>query len=250
MGGEIIGRERELEALERFLSAVPHGACGLVLAGEPGIGKSMVWQAALPLAEQRGYRVATSRPAGAEATLSYAALGDLLGDVADDLAGALPEPQRRALDIALLRTEGSGRGADRRAVSTATLGALKLLASERPLVLAVDDVQWLDGASASALSFALRRLTTQPVGVMATLGDAVGLHDPIAIEGGLGTRAERVFVDALGVDSIAKIVRMWTGAELSRPTLVRVQEATPWESTVRAGDRARAAAGRARPRAR
>ncbi|MGZ8583620.1 MAG: hypothetical protein ACXWXG_09870, partial [Actinomycetota bacterium] len=61
---------------------------------------------------------------------------------------------------------------------------------------------------------------------MATLRDAVGLRDPIAIEGGLGTRAERVVVDALGVDSIAKIVRMWTGAELSRPTLVRVQEAT------------------------
>ncbi|MGZ8615280.1 MAG: hypothetical protein ACXWX4_11460 [Actinomycetota bacterium] len=61
---------------------------------------------------------------------------------------------------------------------------------------------------------------------MATLRDAVGLRDPIAIEGGLGTRAERVVVDALGVDSIAKIVRMWTSAELSRPTLVRVQEAT------------------------
>lgn len=225
MGEEIVGRERELEALERFLSSAPHGACGLVLAGEPGIGKSTVWQAALPLAEQRGYRVATSRPAGSEATLTYAALGDLLADVADELAVALPDPQRRALDIALLRAEGSGRGADRRAVSTATLGALKQLAAERPLVLAVDDVQWIDGASASALSFALRRLTTERVGVLATLRDAGGLHDPIAIEGCLGPRAERVVVDALGVDSIAKIVRMWTGAELSRPTLVRVHEA-------------------------
>jgi hypothetical protein len=90
MGEEIVGRERELEALERFLSSAPHGACGLVLAGEPGIGKSTVWQAALPLAEQRGYRVATSRPAGSEATLTYAALGDLLADVADELAVALP----------------------------------------------------------------------------------------------------------------------------------------------------------------
>lgn len=129
MGEEIVGRERELEALERFLSSVPHGACGLVLAGAPGIGKSTVWQAAVSLAEGRGFQVAISRPAGSEATLTYAALGDLLADVADELAVALPDPQRRALDIALLRAEGSGRGADRRAVSTATLGALKLLAA-------------------------------------------------------------------------------------------------------------------------
>jgi ATP/maltotriose-dependent transcriptional regulator MalT len=225
MSREIVGRERELETVERVLSAVPGGTCGVILAGEPGIGKSTVWQAALRLAEQRGYLVTSSRPAEPEARLSYAALGDLLGDAVEALGDALPEPQRRALDIALLRAEGPMRGADRRAVALATLGALKLLSSDKPLVLAVDDLQWLDVASASALSFALRRLGDAPVGVVAALRDAAGMRDPIDIEGALGTRAERVDVRAMGVESLARVVRVWTRAELPRPTLVRVHHA-------------------------
>jgi DNA-binding CsgD family transcriptional regulator len=225
MREEIVGRGPELDTIERFLSEVPNGASAVILAGESGIGKSTVWQAALPLAEQLGYRVLTSRPAGSEARLSYAALGDLLGEAVDELGPALPEPQSRALDVALLRAEGSTRRADRHAVSLATLGALKALSSERPLVLAVDDLQWLDAASASALSFALRRLGDAPLGIVATLREAAGLRDPLDIEGALGTRAQRVEILPMGVNSLAKIVRMWTGAELARPTLVRVHQA-------------------------
>lgn len=226
MGEQIVGRELELDAVAAFLSSMRDGASAIVLAGEPGIGKSTVWQAALLLAHERGYRVATSRPSESEARLSYAGLGDLLGDAVDELSPKLPPPQRHALDVALLRADGAGGAADRRAVSLATLGAMKLLASDRPVLWAIDDVQWLDRASATALAFAVRRLGDERVGVMAALREAPGLADPIGLATALRERVTRIVVEPMSLDAMAKLVRMWTGVDLPRPTLVRIHDAT------------------------
>jgi len=78
----------------------------------------------------------------------------------------LPEPQRHAVEVALLRAEPEGTEPLQRAVAVGTLGVLAALARERPTLVAIDDVQWLDGASGSALGFALRRLTDERVGVL------------------------------------------------------------------------------------
>src|SRR5262249_59633877 len=138
-------------------------AASLVLEGEAGTGKSTLGLAGVEHAHERGVRVLRPRPAEAEQGLAHAALGDLLEGVADEVVPALAAPRRRALEVALLREEAGDDAVDPRAVGIATQSALLALAEGRPLLVAIDDVQWLDASTADALAFALRRLSTNRV---------------------------------------------------------------------------------------
>jgi predicted ATPase len=113
----IFGREAELGAIEGFLDAVPEAPTALVIEGEAGIGKTTIWLEAVRQAEVRGFRVLQARPAESEGMLSYAALSDLVGDVVDEVAFALPAVQQRALDVALLRAEPYGMSEQRTTAS-------------------------------------------------------------------------------------------------------------------------------------
>ena len=153
----ILGRDGELLHLARFLESVENGPSALILEGSPGIGKTTLWLAGLDAARERGYRVLASRAAESEARLSYAALSDLFGGVLDEALPGLPPPQAHALRTALLQAEEGG-SPDPRAVSLASVNVVRTLATAGPLVLAIDDVQWLDTPSARVLSFVLPRL--------------------------------------------------------------------------------------------
>src|SRR6185436_5176799 len=163
MSQRILGRGAELLELGALLADETLMACALVLVGAAGVGKTTLWEEGVRLAGVRGLRVLVARPAEAEAALPFAALGDLIGPVAD--AVELPRLQRAALDRALQRADAD-EPADRLAVSRATLALLKGLASDGPLVVAVDDVQWLDGPTEHVLAFALRRLGDAPARVL------------------------------------------------------------------------------------
>jgi len=213
-----IGRERELEELDAFLDAAPKAPRALLLKGEPGIGKTTLWRAAVEAARERGFRVLTARPAEAEASLSFAALGDLLADTTDTI-GALPEPQRRALRVALLleKQEG-GVATDSRTLSVALLGLLHRLAEDTAVLVAVDDVQWLDPPTAGALTFALRRLSSEPVSFLgAARPEPVGL----AAEG-----MHVASVGPLAPSAIDAIVRRTLDARPPRPVLRRLGHAS------------------------
>src|SRR5262245_43371575 len=162
---EVVGRDDELARLTAFLdrSAVAARPSALVLEGAAGIGKSTLWAVGVDAARERGLRVLSARPAESERGLAYAGLGDLLGGSLDDVLPALTPPRRRALEVALLVHDAGGAPVDARALGVAVQSALELLAEDGPLVLAVDDVQWLDASSAGALGFALRRLDELPV---------------------------------------------------------------------------------------
>jgi predicted ATPase len=159
---QIIARDRELDSIYQFLDAVPGGPVALLIEGEVGIGKTALWQQAVDLAQQRSYRILACRPGDSETRLSFAALDDLLAGVLEGALPALAEPKRRALEIALLRSLVVGAPPDQRAVSGAVLDVLRLLAADAPVILAIDDVQWLDRPSARVIQFALRRLETDP----------------------------------------------------------------------------------------
>jgi hypothetical protein len=169
----IVGREAERAAVSAFLDAVPAGPAGLLLEGEAGIGKTTLWMDALSKAGERSFRILSCRAAEAEAPLSFTALGDLL-DGLDGPMGLLPAPQGRALDIALLRAEVDGPAPEQRTVSVAVLSLLRILAAEGPVLVAVDDAQWLDRPSARVLEFALRRLDRAPVGVLSAVRTGEG----------------------------------------------------------------------------
>lgn len=161
----ILGREMEIGAIEEFLEARAGGARALVLQGEPGIGKTTLWRWAAANAESHGVRVMRAQPTDAEQELAFATLGDLLSGVHDEI-GALPEPQRRALRIALLLEESDGRLFDERVLGTAVANLLREAARDGVALVAIDDVQWADASSWACIRFALRRLD---VGVVALL---------------------------------------------------------------------------------
>ena len=156
---QLVGREEELQAIFRVLEA-PELLPGVaVLSGEAGIGKTSLWLAGLDAAAAGGYRVMSSRPSEVETQFSFAGLTDLLGNVAADVLPELPPVQRRALEAALLIGE-SELHADERAVAAAFLGALRLLAADGPLCVAVDDIQWLGRRVARGSSLCARTAST------------------------------------------------------------------------------------------
>ncbi|HWM10069.1 MAG TPA: AAA family ATPase [Solirubrobacteraceae bacterium] len=210
---EIIGREPELARLRDFLSSPGT----IVLEGGPGFGKTTLWEAGVELARERGLRVCAARPSGAEAQLSFAALTDLLDDVED--LSALPAPQRHALEVALLRAEATGPAAEPHAIGLAVRNVLRELA---PVVVAIDDVQWLDPPSGEALAFAARRLGGDAVTFLlaARPGPAPDLVQALERAG-----VERLAVGPLSLGAIRRLLFERLGLSLVRPALRAVVEA-------------------------
>src|SRR5439155_15447308 len=104
----LVGRDPELLAVREFLAGLTRGPRALVIEGEAGIGKTAVWQAALDEGAAKGFLVLRCAGDQAEARLSFVGLGDLIGEVADESLGSLPEPQREALELALARRGSEG----------------------------------------------------------------------------------------------------------------------------------------------
>jgi DNA-binding CsgD family transcriptional regulator len=227
MGGAIVGRELELAAIQEFLSPARPGLSALVLEGEPGIGKSTVWLEALELAVAEGLEVLPCRPVQAEAKLALASLSDLLAPLVDTLLPELPEPQRLTLEVALLRTVPTGSPPDGRAVATATQSLLRRRTVDTTILVAIDDVQWLDRSSAAAISFALRRLADAPVRVLLALRvDGRALADPLELSRNLPDRTERLRLGPLSLGGLHHLLRDRLGQVLPRPMLQRIAQAS------------------------
>ena len=148
-----MGRDDELSVLDGFLTTSGNPRA-LMLTGGTGIGKTVLWEAAVSIARQQGIRVLTTRGSSAEKQLSFAALIDFLDDVDLGELEALPSPQLHALEVALLRAEPERDPFAPPAINVGFLNALRALAGREPLLVALDDVQWLDAASVEARVFA------------------------------------------------------------------------------------------------
>jgi DNA-binding CsgD family transcriptional regulator len=223
MALEIVGREEELASLRTFIDRAEAGSAALVLEGEPGIGKSTLWLAGVEEA-QRVHRVLASRPAEAERGLANAGLGDLFEGVLDDVLPALSAPRRRALEVALLVEEASGDPVDRRALAVAVRGALQALSDRGSVVIAIDDIQWLDPSSSGALAFALRRLDAANVLLLLTRR-VVDEARPSELESALGAdRVQLLRVGSLSVGALHRLLRDRLERTFPRQTLLRIHE--------------------------
>lgn len=226
---KLIARSRELGVLLEVLDPTLTQARAVVLEGEPGVGKTALWRYAVEAAQERGFSVITSAPAASEAPLAFAALGDLLDVRLDDALCALPSPQREALEIALLRRDGDLGDGDtaQRMIGVATLGALRGIAATTPLLVAIDDLQWIDAASAAVVRFALRRLRGEPIVVVATRRLSQPGPTPLRLERMLGDeRVTRMRVGPLTLGGLHELMRSRIGLAVSRPTLIRLHEMT------------------------
>jgi DNA-binding CsgD family transcriptional regulator len=225
LAGDVVGRESELAILHRFLDSIPTGPRALLLSGDPGIGKTTVWKRGLAEALERGYRTLSCSPVEAERRLSYAALGDLVEPVLDESLPTLPDPQRVALEVALLRSPRTGRRADQRAVSLAVLGCIRAVASTTPGVVAIDDAQWMDLPSARVLQFVIRRLRDEPIGVLTAVRGSDAEVDPLGVVPAFPEeRMNVVHVGPLSVDEIERVVLEAVGERFQRTTLLRIHE--------------------------
>jgi DNA-binding CsgD family transcriptional regulator len=219
----LLGRQRELADADAFLDAIEAGPAALVVEGEPGIGKTALWAEVLGKAAARSYQVLSARPAETEARLGFAALADLLAGVGNEVVADLPEPQRRALDSALLRADDVETH-DRRAVATALVSVLGRLSERSPLLVAVDDVQWLDRPTASALEFAARWLAGRRVGFLLSLRALGWVATPLALDRALSEHAlRRLRLGPLGLGSLHRLIDSRLGQTIPRGALVRVQ---------------------------
>src|SRR5581483_8346935 len=216
MTGEVVGRERELQFVGAFFDGSVESPAGLVLEGESGIGKSTLWLAAVTMARERGFVVLVACPAQAERGLAHVGLGDLFDGVLDDVIGELSPPRRRALEVALLRDDAAGDATDDRALAVAVHDVLNLLGKRKPVVVGIDDVQWLDPSSASALAFALRRLGAAVRLVIARRLEPCELEQSVDVE--------RLRVGPLSVGALHRLLHDRLGRPFARQTLLRIHE--------------------------
>ena len=218
MTDEPIGRERELDLLEGSLERAAEGLRVILLVGDAGIGKSTLWNAALEAARARSHIVRTSRPAETERDLPNLVLGDLFRDVAPSLLASLPAPRRRALEAALLIGDPVESPVDPGALGVAVTTVVRSMALQRPVLLAIDDDQWMDAASAETLAFAIRRLVDQPILVL--LARRARAEPHVALEKAVDDGAvERLEIGPLSVGATHLLLRSRLGAALSRPTI-------------------------------
>src|SRR5262245_17186119 len=220
--GEVVGRRPEIARILSWFRG--DGPSVLLLEGPPGAGKTTVWGAATDSLRRDGARIVASTPIEAESRLSYSGLVDLLGADFGGVRAALPPPQARALAIAM-RVEGPGDlPVDETAVTRGTLVALRALAARHGRVLvAIDDLRWLDEPSLAAIVYAARRLEPgDGVRILAT--HRAGSPEPPGLD--RAAAVERLVLGRISVGGIHRIVRLHTGVSLSRPRLLEIHAAT------------------------
>ncbi|MGH2539241.1 MAG: AAA family ATPase [Actinomycetota bacterium] len=199
------GRRHEQEVIEGFLRGLPGDGTGaLLIGGEAGIGKTTLWRFATDRARDLGAQVLVSRPAEEEMPMSGVGLVDLFEHV--DL-----ELEHSVLD-------------DPFTTGRTVLEAFRALLERGAVVIAIDDLQWLDSVSARALRYSLRRFRTEPVAIVATVRGAAAPPDPLSLA--ITVAPDRITLVEPGPLDLEDVRRVITGTvtTISRPVLRRIHE--------------------------
>jgi len=209
----LVGREGECKAIERVLARARAGAAAsLVLRAEAGVGKTALLRLAIEGAAA-SMRVVRATGVESEAELEYSGLLEVCRPLLSQLE-TLPERQANELRVALALD--AGPTPDRFGVGAATLSLLAAAAESEALLVVVDDAQWLDHASASALLFAARRL----------LADRVAFLFATREDGFDAAGIEELRLAGLGREATAALVERATGRRLAPDAAAALQAAT------------------------
>jgi DNA-binding CsgD family transcriptional regulator len=221
---DVVSRSTELRSIAQFFAAVQDQPSGLLLEGAAGIGKTTLWLAALKQARRQGFHVLSARAWEAESVLAYGTVADLMADIDASVLAALPDIQRVAVDRVLLRGAAGGPATNQHVVAAALLSIIETLAVDAPVIVAIDDLQWLDASSQTVVSYVVRRLRgragfigserTEPG--RGSVTSWLQLARPDAVD--------RIHVDALSLGGLHELLRHRLGRSFSRPTMVQIAE--------------------------
>jgi len=222
----LTGREAEGQAVRDLLKAAASAPAVLTVDGEPGIGKTTLFREAVRLAHLADWRILECRPTSAESLLSFAGLTDLVRKIDDEMLQTLPAPQQAALSAAVLRAAPASVASDERAIGTGLATLFAQCADSSPVLLAIDDAQWLDAPTFAAVTFALRRVSSIRLGLLVCSRSGrtsarelvESLPDP--------AWSQTLTLRGLGDSDLFHVVRDQLGVSLSRPQLTRVSDAS------------------------
>ena len=204
--GTLLGRDAEAGEALQVLTG-PNGGC-VAVVGAAGIGKSALVREVSAEASASGLAVRTTTGAVSESDLPFLGLHDLVGQ--DVSTVGLPDTLQEALDVALLRSRRDGAGADPLALNLAILRVIEHVSAERRLVLVLDDLPWVDGASRAALAFVLRRLPADRVSLLVAMRpDADVVVDDLT-----GSALRTIPLGPLDPATLAAAIELRTGAKL------------------------------------
>jgi DNA-binding CsgD family transcriptional regulator len=222
----LVGRQQILSTLSARLEPPFKRSLAIFVEGPAGIGKTALLRAALSGADAAGVSILRASPLEGEVTFAYSTLRDLLSVQVAVPDSRIPPIQLATLSAALGesgRDEGTLNGQQ---VAFAVLAALRAIAAARPTVIAIDDANWVDAASREALTFALRRLTDQPVRVLLTQrSEAPAGPLPLGVGSAVWPlEIERIWLEPLSLGALQAVLQNATGSTYPRPTLLRIHE--------------------------
>lgn len=213
----------EVQAVSDLLARARSGPAGLVVEGEAGIGKTTLMAHAAAMARAQGFAVLSAQGSAAEVEYAFAAVASLFDGIDEAVLDELPSRQRRALGGARDQLTSPVPGIDERAVAAAFCAAVERLSARSPVLLTVDDAQWLDPSSRAVIGFAARRLAKGVAILVAVRADAADLAD---LARSLTFRnpavTARVRMDPLSLDGVHEAIAARWGRTLARPALSRV----------------------------
>jgi DNA-binding NarL/FixJ family response regulator len=217
-------RSAEWHRVRDFAQEVRASPAALAIQGEAGAGKSTLWRAGLEVAAAGGHRLLRSEPSAGETDLSFAGLSDLLAEILPLVAAHIPGPQLEALKVALLLRPTGDEPPTAHAIGLAMLAALRGCLSQRPVLIAIDDVQWLDDATREAMTFALRRVSSGSLSLLvAARTEAVA--DPLTAGAPPPSRAWQELLAALPVAEVMDLAPLdtWQVQNLLPPDVTAAQ---------------------------
>lgn len=225
---DLVGRTAQVAAIADALSSVNEGARAIQVRADAGMGKTVLLDETARRARDAGFLVLRGAGVEAPGTMAYAALADALGPALDEVAPGLPDPLREAVEIAVLRRRAPENEIDPHAVARASLTTLELLARDRPVLVLLDDVHWLDPETARVFSFLLPRLGAARVAVVLATRDerprsAVDLGGALrSMPGERGNGS--ILLTTLSLEETARLIASDGGRPLGRGELKQVHE--------------------------
>ena len=247
MAHEIIGRTRRADCVGRVRRVRARRWVGAAVRGRCGDRQDGALAGRSASRARARFPGPVSRSSQSEVRTAFATLGDCLHRCWAEILPRLVPVQRRALEIAFLIREPEGPPPETRLLATALLSVVGAIAEDGPIVLALDDVQWVDASSADIIRFVLRRLEGEPVGVLAAVrGRPVAA--PLELDRAFAA-LRRVPVTPLSVAAIHRLLWGRLSLNLSRPVLFVCTRRWAGTRSSRSSSPARSSTARFAPRA-